>query len=130
MEKDITLIDFLNAYNECWYNKDLVKLKEFHDYENNVLIYFDNHRDNDTYTVEEHLNLVSDFFKNGKLTESGDVEPLIIENLNVFCKGSTACLCYIAKYESCPVPAMRCTLYLECKDNIWKIIHVHCSFQP
>lgn len=40
MEKDITLIDFLNAYNECWYNKDLEKLKEFHDYENNVLIYF------------------------------------------------------------------------------------------
>ena len=31
-----------------------------------------------------NVKLVSNFFKNGKDTESGDVEPLIIENLNIF----------------------------------------------
>ena len=124
------LNNFLDAYNKCWYNKDLEKLKDFYDCENDRLIYFDNHKDNDTYTVEDHLNLISNFFENGKETESGAVEPLIIENLNTFHIGNAACLCYIAKYESHPIPAMRCTLYLECKNNIWKIIHAHCSFQP
>lgn len=130
MDKDVALVNFLNAYNECWYNKDLEKLKEFYDYENDVLIYFDNHSNNDTYTVEGHMSLISDFFKNGKSTESGDIEPLIIENMNTFHKDNTACLCYIAKYQSCPVPAVRSTLYLEWIDKEWKIIHAHYSFQP
>ena len=55
------------------------------------MIYFDNHKGNDTYTVEGHLNLISDFFENGKETESGAVEPLIIENLNVFQTDNAAC---------------------------------------
>jgi hypothetical protein len=123
-------IDFLNSYNECFYQKDIEKLKKFYDSNNNMLIYFDNHKNNDTYDLEQHLNLLSDFFKNGKKTETGDVEPLIIENLNIFHKEKAACLCYIARYKSFPEPAVRCTLYLECLDNEWKIIHVHCSFQP
>lgn len=124
------LIDFLNSYNECFYEKDIEKLKRFYDWENDRLIYFDNHKNNDTYNLEQHLNLLSDFFKNGKKTESGGVEPLIIENLNIFHKEKSACLCYIARYKSFPDPAVRCTLYLECMNNEWKIIHVHCSFQP
>lgn len=127
---DNTFIKFLNAYNECFYNKDLVGLKEFYDSKGNVLIYFDNHKNNDTYSLEEHLQLISDFFKKGKSTESGEVEPLIIENLNVFHKGEAACLCFISKYKSFPVPAVRSTLYLECMDDRWKIIHAHFSFQP
>ena len=121
--------DFLNEYNGCRYDKDLEKLKTFYDPEN-TLIYFDNHKGNDTYTVNEHFELLLDFFVNGKNTESGGVEPLIINNLNVFHKGDAACLCYIARYESCPTPAMRCTLYLECIKEEWKIYHAHCSFQP
>lgn len=120
-------IDFLNSYNECFYEKDIEKLKKFYD---DRLIYFDNHKGNDTYNLEQHLNLLSDFFKNGKKTESGDVEPLIIENMKIFHKDKSACLCYIAKYKSFPDPALRCTLYLEFINNEWKIIHVHCSFQP
>ncbi|OPZ87797.1 MAG: hypothetical protein BWY74_03312 [Firmicutes bacterium ADurb.Bin419] len=123
-------IDFLNAYNECFYEKDIDKLKRFYDLQNNRLIYIDNHKNNDTYNLEQHLNLLSDFFKNGKKTESGDVEPLIIENLNIFHKEKAACLFYIARYKSFPDPTVRCTLYLECIDNEWKIVHVHCSFTP
>jgi hypothetical protein len=123
-------IDFINAYNECWYNKDIEKLKEYYDFKNNVLVYFDNHKQNDTFTFEQHINLLTDFFKNGKKTESGGVEPLIIENLNVFRRGEAACLCYIARYKSFPDPAVRCTLYLEYIEGKWKIIHAHSSFQP
>lgn len=123
-------VDFLNSYNECFYQKDIEKLKRFYDSKNNRLIYFDNHPHHDTYTLEQHLNLLSDFFKNGKATESGDVEPLIIENLNVFHREKAACLCFIARYKSFPDPAVRCTYYLECLENEWKIIHAHGSFEP
>lgn len=122
--------DFINSYNECFYNKDIEKLKEYYDFKNNRLVYFDNHKENDTFNFDQHINLLMDFFKNGKKTESGGVEPLIIENLNVFRRGETACLCFIAKYKSFPDPAVRCTLYLECLENKWKIIHGHYSFQP
>lgn len=123
-------VDFLNQYNECFYHKDIEALKECYDTQSNVLIYFDNHKGNDTYTLEEHLKLISDFFEKGKQTESGDVEPLIIENLNIFHKESAACMCFISKYKSFPVPVVRSTLYLECKDGKWKIMHAHFSFEP
>lgn len=120
-------IDFLNDYNECWYKKDLRKVKKLYADE---LIYFDNHKGNDTYTLDEHIGLLEDFFVNGKSTEAGEVEPLIIEGLNVFHTENSACLCYLARYKSCPAPAMRCTMFLEAKGEKWKINHVHCSFQP
>lgn len=123
-------IDFLNAYNECFYVKDLVRLKDFYDTKGNTLVYFDNHKDNDTFSLDEHLVLISDFFRKGKSTESGDVEPLIIEGLKVFHKGDAACLCFISRYKSFPDPAVRSTLYMEYMDNRWKIIHAHFSFQP
>ena len=123
-------VDFLDAYNQAFYDKDLDKLKKFYDSTNNILIYFDNHKNNDTYYVDEHLHLISEFFENGKATESGGVEPLIIEDLHVFHKIDSACLCFIARYKSFPVPAVRTTMYLECIFNEWKIIHVHCSFEP
>ena len=127
---DDIFIDFLNAYNECFYKKNLEKLKGFYDTRNNILVYFDNHKGNNTYNVEEHLALISEFFKNGKSTESGDVEPLIIEGLKIFHKGDTACLCFISKYKSFPIPYIRSTLYLEYIDHSWKIVHAHFSFQP
>jgi len=127
--KDI-FVDFLNQYNECFYNKDIVSLKDFYDVQSNVLVYFDNHKSNDTYTLDEHLKLISDFFVNGKLTESGSVEPVIIEDLTIFHKESTACLCFISKYKSFPISVVRSTLYLERINGKWKILHAHFSFQP
>lgn len=123
-------LDFLDNYNQAFYDKDIDKLKEFYDTESNVLVYFDNHKNNDTYYLDEHLKLISNFFENGKATESGGVEPLIIENLNIFNKINSACLCFIARYKSYPVPAIRMTMYLECISNEWKVMHVHCSFEP
>lgn len=60
--KENIIKDFLNAYNECFYKKNLDELKEFYNRDDNVLIYFDNHKNNDTYSVDEHLKLISHFF--------------------------------------------------------------------
>ena len=92
--------------------KDINKLKEFYDTTNNILIYFDNHKNNDTYCLDDYLRLISEFFENGKATESGGVEPLIMENLHVFHATDSACLCFIARYNSLPTPAIRATMYL------------------
>ena len=122
--------NLLDEYNQTWYDKDLKKLKEFYDVKTNSLIYFDNHQNNDTFTVEDHLKLVSKFFQHGKQTESGSVEKLIIENFNVFENDNSACLCFIARYNSFPKPAIRTTMYAEKIDGQWKFKHVHCSFEP
>lgn len=109
--------NLLDDYNQAFYNKDINRLKESYDSSNNILIYFENHKNNDTYCLEEQLRLISDFFKNGKATESGGVEPISIENLHVFHKTDSACLCFIARYRSFPVPAVRATMYLECINS-------------
>lgn len=123
-------LNYLNGYNQTWVDKDLEKLKEYYDTDNNRLIYYDNHKNNDTYTLQKHLALVSDFLLNGKETESGQVEELIIEDFNVFSKDDVACLCFIAKYKSCPRPYVRTTMYIEKIEDKWKVLHVHCSFEP
>ena len=121
---------YINDYNQAWYSKDIEKLSEFYDVEHNNLIYFDNHKGNDTYSLRDHLLLISDFFQHGKQTESGNVEELIIENFNVFAREDAACLCFIARYKSCPNPCVRMTMYLEKFHEKWKVMHVHCSFEP
>ena len=121
---------YLNDYNQAWYSKDINKLSEFYDIEHNKLIYFDNHKGNDTYSLREHLMLISEFFLHGKQTESGEVEELIIEKFNIFTKEDEACLCFIARYKSCPNPYVRMTMYLERFVEMWKVMHVHCSFEP
>lgn len=123
-------LNYINEYNQTWIDKDIEKLKQYYDIDSNRLIYYDNHKNNDTYTLDKHLALVSNFFVNGKKTESGQVEELIIEDLNVFSKNDAACLCFIAKYKSFPSPYVRTTMYLEKIENGWKVIHVHCSFEP
>ena len=128
--KDKELERFLNEYNDCWLERNIEKLKSFYPEDNNELIFFDNHKNNDTYSVKEHLKLLEDFFQNGKKTESGKVEEITIENVNYFKTENAACICYYAGYKSFPKPAVRTTMYLEKQLNNWKIKHVHCSFEP
>lgn len=123
-------LKYVNDYNQTWINKNMELLKEYYDTDNDRLIYFDNHKNNDTYKLKDHIALVSDFLNNGKKTESGQVEELIIENFNVFYNDNSACLCFIARYKSFPVPGVRTTMYIEKIKNKWKTIHVHCSFEP
>ena len=63
--------------------------------------YYDNHKNNDTYTLDKHLALVSNFLLNGKETESGQVEELLIEDFNVFSKKEYHnCLVDFGRFES------------------------------
>lgn len=127
---DVELKNFISAYDKCFLEKNIQKLKTFYPENNTELVYFDNHKDNDTYTVEEHLKLLNDFFQKGKETESGSVEELIMKNVHLFKKSSAACICFYASYKSFPKPAIRTTMYLEKDKENWKIKHVHCSFEP
>ncbi len=130
IQQDEELQTFLAAYDKCFQDKDIEALKQFYPQEDNELIYFDNHKNNDTYNVKDHLRLLTDFFQNGKKTESGQVEELITENMRIFKTEQAACICSLIRYKSFPVPAVRATFYLERHGGAWKIKHVHCSFEP
>ena len=52
----------INAFLE----KNLEKLRSFYPNNNSELIYFDNHKNNDTFSVNDHMKLLNDFFQNGK----------------------------------------------------------------
>ena len=120
----------LDEYDNCWYNKDIEALKSYYSNINSELIYFDNHKNNDTFSINEHLELVRIFFQHGKETESGHVEEILKENMNYFITENAACICSYARYKSYPTPIARSTMYLENDLNVWHIKHVHCSFEP
>lgn len=124
------LINFIKSYNGSWYTKDIEKIRPFYSDENDELVYFDNHKNNDTSSVDEHLKLVSDFFLKGKKTESGEVEEILMENIVCFETDNSACVCFYSRYKSFPKPAIRSTLYLEKNNKVWKIKHAHYSFEP
>ena len=68
--EDTELNNFIKEYDKCFLEKNIEKLKSFYPENNNELVYFDNHKNNDTNSVKAHLELLNDFFKNGKKTES------------------------------------------------------------
>jgi hypothetical protein len=70
MKNNDELKIFLEDYNNCFLQKDINRLRQFYSDDNEELIYFDNHKNNDTFTIDDHLSLLSEFFKNGKTTES------------------------------------------------------------
>jgi hypothetical protein len=129
LKETAPFMEFIESYNDCFYRKDLEGLKGFYAADKS-LIYLDNHPGNDTHHLDAHLKLLSDFFEKGKKTESGAVEPISTEQLSVFRSEETACLCYLARYQSFPDPPVRVTMYLERLSGAWKIRHVHCSFEP
>ena len=54
----------------------------------------------------------------------------IISGKVKFLEVNAACLCFIARYKSCPNPYVRMKMYLEMFREKWKVMHVHCSFEP
>ncbi|KLU63795.1 hypothetical protein DEAC_c42870 [Desulfosporosinus acididurans] len=117
--EDDELNNFIKEYDKCFLERNIEKLKLFYPEDNSELVYFDNHKNNDTYSVDEHLKLLNDFFKNGKETESGTVEELTMENVRYFKTESAACVCFYARYKSFPKPAVRTTMYLERKCTLF-----------
>lgn len=128
--EDIELNNFIKEYDKCFLERDIEKLKSFYPEKDSELVYFDNHKNNDTYSVSDHLKLLNDFFQNGKKTESGEVEELTMENTHYFKTENAACICFYARYKSYSKSVVRTTMYLEKDRGEWKIKHVHCSFEP
>jgi quinol monooxygenase YgiN len=122
-------LSFIHAYNDCFYQKDIDQLRALYVPENDV-VFWDNHAKCDSTSLETHLEMVGRFFSEGKLTESGDVEPLVLEDLQVTCLNGTAILTVILRYQSKPTPGVRTTFVLVDVDGEWRAKHVHHSFEP
>ena len=114
---------FLNEYNDCFYQRDLERLKKLYVPDGDI-VFFDNHENCDSNNLEDHLLKVRKFF------ETGNIEKLLSEDMVVYQHEKCACLLIKLRYSSKPKPCVRTTFYLENHDNQWKIRHIHCSFDP
>ncbi|MCW3490484.1 Cif family virulence factor [Dethiobacter alkaliphilus] len=115
--------DFLGSYNECWYKKDLSELRKMHAQDGDI-IYFDNHKDCDSFDIDDHLKKVKHFF------ETGNIVNLLYENMIVYEKNNSACIIVTLRYSDKPKPGVRSTYYLEKEEMSWRIRHIHYSFDP
>ena len=113
----------VEKYNQCFYSKDLLALKDMYVSDGGIC-YWDNHPACDSQTLQDHENKVGAFF------EQGTIEELSTDNLMAFKSGKGACVVVTFRYRNKPIPRVRTTLYLEREDGLWKIRHMHHSFDP
>ncbi len=115
--------EFLARYNRAFYDRDLVALRAL--YVPDVEVpYFDNHADGDSTELETHLEKVATFF------ETGDITPLLVENVRAFVHGDAACVVATVRYSAEPVPGVRASFFLERHATAWRIRHIHFSQDP
>lgn len=119
----------LDAYNRCFLERDLLGLRNLYSSDGDV-VYFDNHAGCDSASLEDHLAKVGDFLAGGKQTESGGVEPLVMENVSVFADAACALITLTCRYASTPVPGVRSTFVLQKEAAGRRIRHIHFSFDP
>ncbi|WP_165390228.1 nuclear transport factor 2 family protein [Thalassococcus sp. S3] len=122
-------LEFLRAYNQCFYDKDLVALKGLYS-STSFTVFWDNHPNCDSNTLDDHFEKLSTFFSKGKLTESGSVEPLLIEELQTRASSGMLLVTAILRYQSAPIPGVRSSFVLVEEDGRWKALHIHHSFDP
>ena len=113
----------LAEYDDCFFERDIERLRSLYVADGDV-IYFDNHADCDSADLEDHIAKLKHFF------DTGTIEELASEDLTVFRHGSSACVLIKYRYPSRPTPCVRSTYYLERHDDLWKIRHIHASFDP
>ena len=115
--------ELLERYNRAFYERDLAALRAL--YVPDVEVpYFDNHADCDSTDIEMHLKKVATFF------ETGDIVPLLIENVRAFVHGDAACVVATVRYSAEPVPGVRASFFLERHATAWRIRHIHFSQDP
>ena len=115
--------ELLARYNRAFYDRDLAALRAL--YVPDVEVpYFDNHADCDSTDLETHLEKVATFF------ETGDIMPLLVENVRVFVHGDAACVVATVRYSAEPVPGVRASFFLERHVAAWRIRHIHFSQDP
>ena len=115
--------ELLARYNRAFYDRDLAALRSL--YVPDVEVpYFDNHADCDSNDLEAHLERVGRFF------ETGDIVPLLVENVRAFVHGDAACVVATVRYSAEPVPGVRASFFLERHVTAWRIRHIHFSQDP
>lgn len=113
----------MDRYDESFYTRNIETFRSLH-ISDNGLVFFDNHVNCDSTTYESHEAKVTHFFK------CGEIEKLIRENVRVFVTGDMACITAMLRYSSKPRPGVRTTYVLERERGVWKIRHMHHSFDP
>ena len=115
--------ELLARYNRALYDRDLAALRAL--YVPDVEVhYFDNHADCDSTDLGTPLERVATFF------ETGDIVPLLVENVRAFVHRDAACVVATVRYSAEPVPGVRASLFLERHVTAWRIPHIHFSQNP
>ena len=114
--------ELLARYNRAFYDRDVAALRAL--YVPVRVPYFDNHADCDSTDLETHLEKVATFF------ETGDIVPLLVENVRAFVHGDAACVVATVRYSAEPVPGVRASFFLERHVTAWRIRHIHFSQDP
>ena len=115
--------ELLAQYNRAFYDRDLAALRELYVPDAEVA-YFDNHAGCDSTDLETHLGKVATFLK------TGDIVPLLVENVRAFVHGDAACVVATFRYSAEPVPGVRVSFFLERHAAVWRIRHIHFSQDP
>ena len=115
--------ELLARYNRAFYDRDLAALRALYVPDMEVP-YFDNHPDSDSIDLETHLEKVGTFF------ETGDIVPLLVENVRAFVHGDAACVVATVRYSAEPVAGVRASFFLERHVTAWRIRHIHFSQDP
>ena len=113
----------LARYNKAFHDRDLAALRAL--YVPDVEVpYFDNHAGCDSTDLETHLAKVATFL------ETGDLMPLLVENVRAFVHGDAACVVATFRYSAESVPGVRASFFLERHATAWRIRHIHFSQDP
>ncbi|MYG25578.1 MAG: nuclear transport factor 2 family protein [Boseongicola sp. SB0677_bin_26] len=115
--------ELLTRYNRAFCDRDLAALRAL-DVPDDEVPYFDNHADCDSGDLETHLQKVATFF------ETGDIVPMLVENVRAFVHGGAACVVATFRYSAEPVPGVRASFFLKRHGPAWRIRHVHFSRDP
>ena len=122
-------LEFIHEYNDCFYRRDVSALKQLYCSEA-FTVFWDNHRGSDSAQLDDHFVQVSDFFENGKQTETGSIEPLLVEQTRCTFVDAFAVVTAVLRYHSHPKPSVRSTFVLVHREGRWKACHIHHSFDP
>ena len=115
--------ELLARYDKAFHDRDLAALRALYVPDVEVPC-FDNHADCDSTDLETHLEKVATFF------ETGDIMPLLVENVRAFVHGDAACVVATVRYSAAPVPGVRASFFLERHVTAWRIRHIHFSQDP
>ena len=113
----------LDAYDQCFYNKDIEGLKALYVTDGGVS-YFDNHAHCDSRSLADHLKKVGHFFN------TGNIVRVDYADIEVYEYTDSALLITMVRYSNKPKPGVRVSYFLEKQQGEWRIRHIHCSSDP